>query len=203
MKRLLAVSLALCATGFVSLAVAQGTVRFNSSNSSLVFQFMDATGSSYMAVPSGQGFVQLAYAPIATAYSPYTPGQTATAWIAANPGWTLGPIAPIGPEAGHFDGGIATLAGVAAGTYADYVVLGWTGTQPTFDAALEASFQVGVVGVSQQVFTTPTGGLDPLVPPPSISSTFSGGIIGVQLPEPSAVSLAALGALILFLRSRR
>lgn len=106
----------------------------------------DATGSTTQAVPKGNGFVQLVYAPSGTTLTPLYWGQSASAWIAANPGWTLGLITPINPVAGRFAGGIVTLSGVAAGANADYVVLGWTGTASSFDEALtQGGAQVGLV----------------------------------------------------------
>jgi hypothetical protein len=59
-------AMAACATS----ALAQGTVGFNNISTSLVQQWADATGSTLQSVPSGGGFVQLAYAPGGTAFVP-------------------------------------------------------------------------------------------------------------------------------------
>src|ERR1700752_2628622 len=85
-----------------SRALAQGTVGFNNSSTTLVQMWADATGSTLQAVPKGNGFVQLVYAPSGTALTPLYWGQSASAWISANPGWTLGPTTQINPVAGRF-----------------------------------------------------------------------------------------------------
>jgi hypothetical protein len=198
MKKYLSIIAVAAMAAYATSALAQGTVGFNNSSTTLVQQWADATGSTLQAVPKGGGFVQLAYAPGGTAYVPYTLGQTATAWIAANPGWTLGPSTGIAPVAGRFNGNIQTLTGVAAGANADYVILGWSGAQSSFDAALGAGDQTGV----SAKFTTPTGGVDPLVPPPSLSGTFTG-LTLQPVPEPSAFALAGLGAAALLIFRRR
>jgi hypothetical protein len=202
MKKYLSIIAVAAMAAYATSALAQGTVGFNNSSTTLVQQWADATGSTLQAVPKGGGFVQLAYAPGGTAFTPYVPGsgQLASAWIAANPGWTLGPTTGIAPVAGRFNGNIQTLTGVAAGANADYVILGWSGAQSSFDAALGAGDQTGV----SAKFTTPTGGVDPLVPPPSLSGTFTGLTLqpGV-IPEPSAIALAGLGAAALLIFRRR
>lgn len=184
-----------------SRGMAQGTVAFNNSSTTLVQQWADATGSTLMAVPKGAGYVQLVYAPSGTPLTPLYGGQTASAWISANPGWTLGPVTPISPVAGRFNGGIVALNGVAAGANADYIVLGWTGAQTSYDAALADPLSfVGTVG--GYPYRTATGGVDPLIPPPSIASTFTGGLIAI-IPEPSSLSLGVLGLCVWVLRKRR
>jgi PEP-CTERM motif len=198
MKKYLSIIAVAAVAAYATSALAQGTVGFNNASTSLINQWTDATGSATMAVPKGAGFVQLAFAPGGTAFVPYTVGQTASAWIAANPGWTLGSSTPINPVAGRFNGGIVTLTGVAAGANADYVILGWTGTQASYDAALAEGAFVNVSGR----FTTPTGGVDPLVPPPQLAGTFTGLTLQV-IPEPSAFALAGLGAAAMLIFRRR
>src|SRR5678815_2037751 len=118
-----------------SLALAQGTVTFNNSSTSLVQVQVWESSTTYRfePIPKGQGYVQLAYAPSGTNFVPWSFGQTASAWIASNPGWTLGLTTPIAPVDGRFNGGVITLIGVPAGANADYVILAWTGAQTSFD----------------------------------------------------------------------
>lgn len=198
MRSILYSLILICIAASGSRGLTQGTVAFNNSSTSLVWMQSWSSGEPATVVPKGGGYVQLAYAPAVSAYAPWG-GQGAQAWLSANPGWTLGPITAIGPVAGRFAGGIVTLTGVGAGAEAAYAILAWTGTETTFDAAL---MNGDYVSISSR-FITPTGGVDPLVPPPSISSTFPGMIILGEIPEPSVVSLGILGAAIFFLRGRR
>jgi PEP-CTERM motif len=198
MKAVVTILTIIATAASASLGLAQGTVAFNNSSTSLVQRWADATGSTLQAVPKGNGYVQLAYAPVGTAMTAWS-GQTSAAWLAANPGWTLGPTTPIAPVNGRFAGGIITLTGIAAGANADYLILGWSGVATSFDAALvEAGAQLNF----SSKFTTTTGGVDPLVPPPSLSATFTG-VTLQPIPEPSAFALAGLGAAALLIFRRR
>jgi hypothetical protein len=197
MKKYLSIIAVAAMAAYATSALAQGTVGFNNSSTTLVQQWADATGSTLQAVPKGAGFVQIAYAPGGTAYTPWA-GTTASAWIALNPGWTLGSSTGISPVAGRFNGGVLTLTGVAAGANADYVILGWAGAAASFDAAFAAGDQLNV----SAKLTTPTGGVDPLVPPPSLSTSFTG-LTLQPIPEPSAFALAGLGAAALLIFRRR
>lgn len=197
MKKYLSIIAVAAMAAYATSALAQGTVGFNNSSTTLVQQWADATGSTLQAVPKGAGFVQLVYAPSGTAYTPWS-GGTLSAWAAANPGWTLGPTTGIAPVAGRFNGGVVELTGVAKGANADYLIVGWAGAQPSFDAALAAGDQLNV----SAKLTTPTGGVDPLVPPPSLSTSFTG-LTLQPIPEPSAFALAGLGAAALLIFRRR
>ena len=81
---------------------AQGTLSFNS-GASLV-RYEDGVGATV-------GEVQFAWAPVGTAFTPWTPALTASAWMAANPGWTVvgSPVRVGIPLAGRFIGGTLTI----------------------------------------------------------------------------------------------
>lgn len=200
MKKYLSIMAVAALAAYATSAVAQGTLGFNNSSTTLV-KYNDPATSTLVSVPKNSGFVQIYYAPSGTAYVPWTGSLTPSAWLSANAGWTLGDMTPIAPVAGRFNGGIGgitTLNGVAKGASADFAIIGWSGSAASFDAAFAAGAQIGV----SPAYTIATGGVDPLVPPPSISTVFTG--LNLQpIPEPSTLALAGLGAAALLIFRRR
>lgn len=197
MKKILSV---VALTALATSVFAQGTVGF-SNGTGLVKQWTSATDSTLINVPKGGGFVQLGWAPTGTAYTPWNASLTPAAWLAANPGWKLEgtPVGFTTPAAGKFNGGSLTLAGVTPGASIDYVVVGWTGTAASFEAAYAAGTFVGV----SDKFTSATGGTgDPPSPSIPLSTTFGGATLA-PVPEPSTFALAGLGAAALLIFRRR
>ena len=210
MKKLFGI---LAASALAVSAFAQGTVVFNNSGSSLVKQWTSASDSALMSVPKAGGSVQLIYAAPGTAYHSLlgpvgTTGAplnytTLVDYLAANTGWTAGPIASILPiAAGQFAGGTVTLTGIAAGGNASYAILGWNGASANLNAAITAKAFIGEV----TPLTTATGGAGS---PPStaiaLTATFQGMTLvptGV-IPEPSTFALAGLGAAAMLILRRR
>lgn len=197
MKKYLSIIAVAAMAAYATSAFAQGRVGFANSSTTLVQMWADATGSTLQSVPKGGGFVQLAFAPNGTAYTAWA-GTTASAWINANPGWTLGPSTAINPVAGRFNGGEITLNGIAAGNSADFVVLGWAGAAGSFDAAFAAGDMVNVSG--KFTIATPS---DPLVPSTSLATAGFTGLTLQPIPEPSVFALAGLGAAALLIFRRR
>ena len=195
MKKYLSIIAVAAMATYATSALAQGTLGFNNSSTTLVQQWTDANNSTLMNVPKNGGSVQLFYAPGGTAYN----GSSLSGLIANNPGWTLGAITPIAPVAGRFNGGNITLTGIAAGANVSYAVIGWVGNFASFDAALAGG---AMAGVNATAFTMATGGVDPLVPPPSLSTSFTG-LTLQPIPEPSTFALAGLGAAALLIFRRR
>jgi hypothetical protein len=198
MKKLLTV-VALTALA-TSLFAADGTVGF-SNGTGLVQKWTDMQNSALVNVPRGGGFVQLYWAPGGSAYTDWAK-QSPTAWYALNPLWKLQgtPTGFTTPAAGKFNGGSQTLAGLTAGANIDYVVVGWTGTAASFDAAY--SDAAAMLGVSAK-FTSATGNAgDPPSPSVPLSGSF-GGMTLAPIPEPSTFALAGLGAAALLIFRRR
>jgi hypothetical protein len=195
MKKYLSIIAVAAMATYATSALAQGTLGFNNSSTTLVQQWTDANNSTLMNVPKNGGSVQLFYAPGGTAYN----GSSLSGLVANNPGWTLGAVTPIAPVAGRFNGGNITLTGIAAGANVSYAVIGWVGNFASFDAALAGG---AMAGVNATAFTMATGGVDPLVPPPSLSTSFTG-LTLQPIPEPSTFALAGLGAAALLIFRRR
>jgi len=119
-KYLSIIAVAAMAAYATSALAADGTLGFNNLSTSLV-QYTDPATSLLAKVPSGK--VQLYYAAGGAALVPWNGSLTPTAWLTANAGWTLGPIANIAP-AGRFNGNVATLTGITAGADASFAVIG-------------------------------------------------------------------------------
>ena len=111
-------------------------------------------------------------------------------FLAANPGWV--PVATTGSTVfgGLFNGGEQTIASVAPGANADYIVIGWKGPYASFDVAFAANAFMG----ESALLTTATG--NPTLTPPStpvnLNTTFTG-ITLAPIPEPTSFALAGLG----------
>jgi hypothetical protein len=120
----------------VASSFAQGTIVFNNSTG-LVNFWPSPVDSHLTAVPKGGGWVQLFWAPTGTPFIPWSYSLTPSASYAANPAWSLGPtVGFTTPAPGKFNGGVLTLSPLSPGGNIDYVVIGWTGSSASFDAAL-------------------------------------------------------------------
>jgi hypothetical protein len=95
------------------------------------------------------------------------------------------------------------------GAPADYLVIGWTGPYATYDAAYAADLadpNSSFLGMST-LATTQTG--DPVVIgvphfPVNLSGTFAGMTLApADIPEPTTVLVAGLGAVLMLLFRRR
>ena len=162
-----------------------------------------------MSVPVGVGHVELLTAPAGVAFNALGSLSgvgfdlnygSMSAFLSANPGWVEISTTGITPVAGRFNGGTATLqTAIAGGAPAEYVLIGWTGTAATFDAAMGIT---GTMFGSGPMLTTTTGsGGTPPIPATLLSATFAGMTLA-PIPEPATFALAGLGlaALVAFRR---
>jgi len=155
------------------MASAQGTVVFANAANGLVKQLTSTSDSSVISVPKGGGYVQLLAAPEGTPQpSPLLYYSSLAYFLAANPGWMLLATTGIAPVPGCFNGGIVTIPGITPGANAEYFIIGWTGSAPTWDAAVASGAFLGQSAIA----TTATG--DPSAFPPGLpgrlQSTFQG-----------------------------
>ena len=210
MKKLLGI-LAISAL-LASSAFAQGLVGFINNTAGLVRQWTSATDPALMSVPAGGGMVDLLTAPAGTAFNALgslsglgfgLTYPTLAAFLGANPGWQS--VATVGfttPAAGRFNGSTVTLQGaITGGANAEYVLVGWTGSATSLDAAITAKAFIG----SGPMLTTTTGsGGTPPIAPTLLSATFTGMTLAplATVPEPATFALAGLGlaALVAFRR---
>ena len=186
--------------GVESSCVAQGTVVFNN-GTGLIQQWTSLFDQTLIPVPAGcTGCeVQLLYAPAGTAHGQWWAFQPPDEWVAANPGWMLGPMANLGTtQAGKFDGGVVTLTGIPMGANASYALYGWAPeTRPLYYISDFYQWR-------SDVFTTATGG--GVTPAVALADSFGGMILQplLLIPEPATSSLLALGMLsLLVLRWRQ
>jgi len=203
MKKYLSI---LAVAAMASSAYSQGLVGF-SNGTGLVKQWTDNANNTLISVPKNGGFVQLYWAAAGAAYTPWTTSMSAAQFYAANPAWVLqNPNSPTGfltPSAGKFSGGQQTLQPLGAGGNIDYVVVGWTGSAATFDAAITGGAMVGVSGK----FSSGTG--NPLTTPAGTPTPIAASFGGMTLeplqtiPEPSTFALAGLGAAAMVIFRRR
>lgn len=173
---------------------AQGTFRFANDENSLV---------TYRNSPVTEGFVQLIWAPVASALAPWTGFDTLQSYIARNPGWQLveGLKQPIGPLPGRFDAGVVTIPTSTPGQAIDLAVVAWQGNSPSFDEAYQSGANVGVSGK----WFVDTGNPNAL-PNPEAPGQIS--ILGevrmiVIVPEPSVPVLGLTGLAIAWARRFR
>lgn len=173
----------------------QGILVFANSSTTLV-RFDNGTVVSN--VPTAGGFVEFLYAPLNTT------GPASSADLAPA-GWTVldGTVRGISP-AGRFNAGTFTVTPIAPGAVIAGLVRGWTGAHASYAAALGAGAYIGY----SSVFTVDTG--DPTTVPPgtaggitSSTATPFTGITLSQVPEPSSMALAGLGAASLLIFRRR
>ncbi len=190
--RLLALFVAALATSLF----AQGTVWFANTPTTLVTTF-DGTP-----VPTNGGFVELCWALPGTTYVPWDGSLTPSAWLAQNAGWTglTSSIRQIGPVPGRFLGATFTLPTTYAGGAIEMFVLGWTGNYSNPNDA----YLHGEAWGATPAFTARYTGNDSLWGGPSLPARiFDVGFTGLtlfQVPEPSALALAALGTFTLLCR---
>ena len=213
MKRLLGI---LAITALAASAFAQGTVILQN-QTGLVQQWTSVSDSTLINVPKNGGYVELLSAPAGTALANSTLSSfsSLSGFMAANPGWSLaqgvtgGSI--IGFGAGLFNGGTLSLTGIAGGAPAEYIVAGWTGAFPTYDAAYAAALQnasASFIGLSA-IDTVVTG--NPSLTPPGLPvglrPTFTGmttlATALAPIPEPTSFALAGLGLAALLVFRRR
>jgi len=201
--------MAVCA--LTASAFAQGTVVFQNSTGT-VKQWTSLTDATLVAATKGNAMVDLITAVKGTPL-PNVIGTLGTlgfavqyptlqGFLTANPGWTSQAIGPVGAANGLFNNGTVSLTGIANGGNADYLVIGWTGTAATWDAAVSGNAWVGTSGIA----TTSTG--DPSTTPPgvavSLKGTFTGMTLAPQIvPEPSMFALLGLGAAAMLIFRRR
>ncbi len=184
-------------------AFGQGTVVFNNGPEGLVERW-DVYGpepEKPIPVPPSDtsDHVQLVYAPAGTPAGPFGYSEPISRWVAANPGWALGPSSPfnVPNEPGLFDGGVVSLDGIAEGMQVSYAVYGEASETNDIGGTTEAFYR----GLSA-VFTTSTG-TDAASAVP-LADTFGGMVLlPFEAPEPSALLLAALGAAAMLLMRRR
>lgn len=216
MKKLLGI---MAISALAASAFAQGTVVIGN-QTGLVKQWTSSSDQTLMSVAKGSGYVELVAAPKGTSLSPLYAAQSfkfgsQAAWLAANPGWAVATgfggganPGPIGLGAGLFANGNASLAGVAGGGSADYIILGWTGTSTTVDQAIAAWTAGNAMFGESAIATTLTA--DPSAVPPGVPvalrTTFPGMTltpVGTIVPEPSTFALAGLGAAAMLILRRR
>jgi len=202
MKKYLALLAVAALASYATSSFGQGTVVFANSTG-LVKQWTTPSDSTLIPVPKGGGMVELVWAPAGAAFTAWDGKSTAAAWLASNPAFSIAGV-PVGfttPAAGKFNGGTLTLTGqLAAGGNVDYVVMGWTGSAASFDAAVAAGSMVGISGK----FSSGTGNPTTPIPgtPVNLNSSF-GGVTLAPVPEPTTLALAGLGAAALLIFRRR
>jgi len=199
-------------------AFAQGTINVANNAATVVQQWASAADHTLSSVSANGGKIQFFAAPDGTAFkalgtlvatgSPqgfsavYT---TLATWMAANPGWAAYQIGNIAPVAGRFSAGVATVSPLAAGGKIEYVLVGWSGTSASLDAAISTGADVG-----QSPLFTGVGTGNPTTTPPGTPSGLTDTFTGLTLaplasavPEPSTFALAGLGAAAMLILRRR
>jgi hypothetical protein len=178
-----------------AMAFAQGTVTL-ANQTGLVRMWTSPSDPTLINVPKGGGYVELIAAPVGTALvNPLFSATSAlnyssiAGFLAANPGWAAacGPNgattpnpAPIAAAAGVFNDGVYTIQNIVPGAYAEYFLIGWTGSASTADAAIAGWFAGQNQFCESAIFTTATGnpGATPPGAPVNLKSTFGGMTIG-------------------------
>jgi hypothetical protein len=164
--------------------LAQGTIIIENGPTGRVKTWASPVDTTLIDVPVGGGFVEVLAAPAGTALpNPNLTGFSSLApFLAANPGWAVAAsssgsaVVPISGLAGCFAGPTVTINNIAAGGYAEYFVIAWTGSSVTWDQAFASGALVG----ESAIFITATG--NPLADPPelpvSLATTFTGMTLG-------------------------
>lgn len=164
-------------------AIAQGTTQFYNSSTTLI---TDQTG---LAVPVGTVTVGLYYA-VAGTTDPST--------------LVLLKVTGIAPFAGRYTGGTAiTPFTTPGGTTAVFEVRAWTGSYPSYEAAVASGDPL--VGLGRSGLITRLTGHPASNPPlPPLALNAPGFSISIpQIPEPSTIALCLSGLGMLVCRQRR
>ncbi len=189
-----------------SAAFAQGQINFSTGSGSIKVSVPTAADAP-VNVGAGAGFVQVLWAPAGTAMTAWSASgnQNLAAWLTANPGWSLAKDAN-----NTADFVKATASGrilsstITVGTTAavDLLLIGWTGTSTSFDAAYALSASPSQVAVG---FSSKVAGIVPTTAPspPAVTSFSSLLMTPTAVPEPSTFALAGLGAAALLIFRRR
>jgi len=193
MKKILSIFAVLAVA---SSAFAQGAISFSAPANSL--QFKATVDGPAANVPANGGFVSLLWAPAGSAATAWN-GETLATWLGANTAWkqfeaTAGtPWSKAITSAGRLLNTGVTLPTTAA---VDLILIGWTGTATSFDAAYTTT---------QVDFSDKIANITPAVSPaPPTSVSFAGGLMMTpMIPEPSTFALAGLGAAAMLIFRRR
>lgn len=167
-------------------AVAQGTIRFG----------LDAdTPMKIMAEdhPSPPLYLQILWAPQGaqglTMWHPETSRETPAEWLAQNPEWSVLPAFRV-TSPGPMD----LPAPVDNGTTIQVIMLGWTGAPLSFEYAYSARDYVGSAWGPQHIDVGDGKRY------PADYYSYRAPLYLWQVPEPSTISLAGLGAALLLWR---
>lgn len=190
MKKILASFVAGALLASTTSALAQGTVTFSNSATSLVR--IGFLGGDPVPVGTTSGFGGL----LVGLFWGVT-GSTQDQLV------QIGATATINPQPGRYSGGTRTTgAGTTPGASAVFQVRAWSADLGAdWATAANAAGATGWIGVSA-TFTSATGGAgSPPSTPVNLNATVPGFAVGV--PEPSVVALAVLGAGALLFRRRK
>lgn len=203
MKKILSV---LAVMAVACSAFAQGQINFSSPANSV--RVKNPATADPVNIPAAGGFISALWAPAGSAMTPWVAdgGQNLAAWLVANPAWqqaknTEGELLQKAVAGGRV---LATSIIVPTTSPVDLIMIGWSGTSTSFDAAYAlASLDpaTATVGFSDKVTVTPT-----TVPSPPAVVAFSGGLTLTPtsiIPEPTTFALAGLGAAALMIFRRR
>ncbi len=181
MKRILLATLAFGCAG--AIALAQGTVNFQSASTSAVVEYYYYHPVQPASAPVGQGFSAALYGGV----------LGASEWQMSQLG---GPVPVTAGSGLIIGGGTRTNAFVAGGAPATFQVRAWYGPYASYEQALfgEFAYRTGKTAV----FTNPTG--NPGAIPPGLPAFLTGwnSPLFIYVPEPSGLTLLGLTSLIFF-----